>query len=595
MTLKDNWGTGDTYNADDMNALVTQVNADAATLTDTGLAGAGSPPEARAAIGAERAATFNVFDYGAVGDGVTDDKDAIQDAIDAVVAAGGGQVFLPVGDYKMTTKITLGDNVELCGDGPNTVLRPAYASISVNRVIDNDWVNGNANITLRNFRLDRTGSNITHGILLNGVDNLLVDGVHITGFAGSGLNSGALSVSAIGPRNEPTPYLESKNVRVVNCVFTESLNFGCQVGYVDGCVMSNNTAYAADREVFGVEPEVGCVAKNVTISNNTIMGSVTTGSQNCLIAVTVGSGGDLYNVAVTGNSLRQPLGGTSTASGILVYGGTGVTVTGNTIYQMDASGIAIGNALNQSTGVVVSGNSIIDCNQSQGIFSGIRMLNGDHCIIIGNYIQGANHVYGIEEANPSGDNLIALNHLRDSAPLSLRYNSGTVAVGNKTTDGLPDVTVGDAQTYATRLNLDRYVSGNAAIAFQRAGVPRWNIANSGNESGSNSGSDLRFTALTDAGANLGTAVTVTRSNLKVSCAQALGVGTVLELGHASDTTISRTAAGAISVEGNPVGIKVAVPASASATGVPGQWAADANYIYACTATNTWVRCATDAW
>ena len=51
MTLKDNWDTGDTYNADDMNALVTQVNADAATLTDTGLAGAGSPLEARAALG----------------------------------------------------------------------------------------------------------------------------------------------------------------------------------------------------------------------------------------------------------------------------------------------------------------------------------------------------------------------------------------------------------------------------------------------------------------------------------------------------------------------------------------------------------------
>ena len=69
----------------------------------------------------------------------------------------------------------------------------------------------------------------------------------------------------------------------------------------------------------------------------------------------------------------------------------------------------------------------------------------------------------------------------------------------------------------------------------------------------------------------------------------------IELGHASDTTISRTAAGMVAVEGNPVGVKVAVPASATATGVVGQWAADSSWIYVCTAANTWVRAALASW
>ena len=69
----------------------------------------------------------------------------------------------------------------------------------------------------------------------------------------------------------------------------------------------------------------------------------------------------------------------------------------------------------------------------------------------------------------------------------------------------------------------------------------------------------------------------------------------IELGHATDTTVSRTSAGQIAVEGNPVGIKVAVPASASATGVLGQWAADSSWFYVCTATNTWVRAALATW
>lgn len=54
-------------------------------------------------------------------------------------------------------------------------------------------------------------------------------------------------------------------------------------------------------------------------------------------------------------------------------------------------------------------------------------------------------------------------------------------------------------------------------------------------------------------------------------------------------------AGTVQANGNPVGVKVAVPASATATGTPGQWAADSSWVYICTATNTWVRAALASW
>ena len=50
-------------------------------------------------IGQMQASVFNVKDYGATGDGKTLDHEAINRAIEAAVAVGGGQVVLPSGNY----------------------------------------------------------------------------------------------------------------------------------------------------------------------------------------------------------------------------------------------------------------------------------------------------------------------------------------------------------------------------------------------------------------------------------------------------------------------------------------------------------------
>ena len=63
----------------------------------------------------------NVKEYGAVGDGTTDDTAAIQAAVDAVEAGGGGTVFVPQGTYKLSATITIGSHVYFRGVGRNAV------------------------------------------------------------------------------------------------------------------------------------------------------------------------------------------------------------------------------------------------------------------------------------------------------------------------------------------------------------------------------------------------------------------------------------------------------------------------------------------
>jgi len=84
--------------------------------------------------------TFNVKQFGAVGDGISDDTAAIQAAIDAAEAAYAstslsGPVVLPTGVYKTTATLTLNVGASLLGDGSHRGCRiqfePAAAATCI--------------------------------------------------------------------------------------------------------------------------------------------------------------------------------------------------------------------------------------------------------------------------------------------------------------------------------------------------------------------------------------------------------------------------------------------------------------------------------
>lgn len=62
-------------------------------------------------------APANVLDYGADNTGATDSATAINTAITAVAAAGGGTVYFPAGVYRTNTSILVKDKVTLQGEG----------------------------------------------------------------------------------------------------------------------------------------------------------------------------------------------------------------------------------------------------------------------------------------------------------------------------------------------------------------------------------------------------------------------------------------------------------------------------------------------
>lgn len=87
------------------------------------------------------ALVFDVLRFGAVGDGVTDDTAAIQSAINALIAAGGGTLYFPPGTYKITGQLLIdlsanvtrfGGRIHILGAGmPATCIKAtgAFAAI----------------------------------------------------------------------------------------------------------------------------------------------------------------------------------------------------------------------------------------------------------------------------------------------------------------------------------------------------------------------------------------------------------------------------------------------------------------------------------
>jgi len=73
-------------------------------------------------------APANVMDFGAVGDGVTNDRDAVQAAIDSVKATG-GVVYFPVGTYLINTTLDLNNVRNITLLGQSTLASGPKASI----------------------------------------------------------------------------------------------------------------------------------------------------------------------------------------------------------------------------------------------------------------------------------------------------------------------------------------------------------------------------------------------------------------------------------------------------------------------------------
>lgn len=345
---------------------------------------------------------YNVQNFGAKGDGVTDDTAAIQNAIDAAAAAGGGQVYVPPGTYIVSGGeepsdgcLMLQSNVYMYGDGMGVsnikvadgsdtkitgVIRSAYGEETHDFGLSNLTIDGNrANTT---GKIDGWFNGFIPG--QEGYDsNVTLDGVEIKDCSGYGFD----------------PHEQTVNMVIKNSVSHGNGLDGFVADFLSNSTFENNVAYNNDRHGFNVVTSTHdfSLINNVAYDNGGGGIVVQRGSENIPSPsnITI-SGGEVY-----GNG----------AEGVLIKLSSDVTLSGVDIHDNGSAGVriygsnnvdVIDNTLNNNSQGSAAPEIIIQSyDDTQGV-SG-KYFNGSDNTVQGNTITGSDlSTYGVAERNEDG-------------------------------------------------------------------------------------------------------------------------------------------------------------------------------------------------
>ncbi|MDK8193098.1 glycosyl hydrolase family 28-related protein [Paenibacillus sp. UMB7766-LJ446] len=339
---------------------------------------------------------YDVKKFGAIGDGVSDDTDKIQAALEVAQKNNGGIVFFPIGRYKVSSTINItGCNIQLVGSGHGSVIFLDKENGTVIKVGHSTDMNQTMHNKIKNLVIDR--SEIPEfdscGIWIDRARYTDVDEVTI-------YNSGCgISVGPKGEDGIPNQFTSITNSRLLQGTFPDA-----------GIIFYSGADYKVSK-VF-IEPgNRGIVMSGksnaITIDQTSIInggayqyGIVSEGTgfaryvTNCIIENALHQqvfiGGSSERFTLTNSWLGAGDTNGDTRIGIQIEpGAKSITISNNRIGDQRKMGI-----LSRGDDVIIQGNTLEGNVNGNYNCDSLQVEGGKHVIISGNRISSVSDRFG---------------------------------------------------------------------------------------------------------------------------------------------------------------------------------------------------------
>lgn len=383
----------------------------------------------------------NVREFGAKGDGTTDDRASIMNAVIAA-SAKGGTVFFPPGTYLISLGLDINySNVTLMGASP--FASTIKLAVSSSFIIDTEPAQ-QSNIGIVNLGIDgskdaQADSTGGIGIYFRKVDKGFIRNCYIHDVARSGI--------IIGLANDGTPCndIDVSGNLLVNCGLAAGGGGHDKVGIgvvngrrvtVIGNIIRNCVLTGIDLEKHGSDLDV---LEQIVVANNVIEAGPYNFSEVFGIAV-LGAGFFCSDITLSGNIIRGD-GGQSRTAIVCEYANR-LTVKDNMVIAMMEHGMIF----RTSYRVIIANNSIYGAGLgAHNVYSGILVTAANNDLftrsavfqIGGNIVESVNSSsrprYGIDltsGAAATGDSLVLGNLLLDHATAAVVGGTNTTKAYN---------------------------------------------------------------------------------------------------------------------------------------------------------------------
>ena len=241
----------------------------------------------------------SIEDFGAVGDGVTDDATAINAAIQRVKARGGGVVFIPAKTYLCSTVLTNdAAGVSIVGTGRGSIL--SFTSTSGNGLVINKGSSGDCKLVLRDFAISHATTSSGTAILVTNGDRVVISGVSVALFR-TGIDASAVS-----------------DAKLVDCAVVSTDGNAASKG-----VLLGTRGRATDCDLV----TLSTAGTGLTLGQDAVAQDVYASAWTTAVSIT-GARGRIVNASLTGTTGVDVTGANAVVSGCYFAGGTtGVTTS----------------------------------------------------------------------------------------------------------------------------------------------------------------------------------------------------------------------------------------------------------------------------